>query len=293
MDAAHELIRTFHSTCMVSDYDATVASLARLAGMRVVEYSEAENIGRRGGMTWIGDNSIEVAQPIVEGHAAQRFLQRFGPGMHSYALQVADIDATIAHLANGGVTVGVRPAKGFCFTDPRTTGGLLFEWSEFTVDEDPRIGAPTPPYRVEPLLDVRTHAFVGAVVPDPIEWAERYGPLFGMPKSFQDAGAEPGEPVVGLAAPDCTLALYPLPGADGMELWGADHPRARCHVLGLGVGDLHAAADALAGAGIGIVRRTSRSIVVDPHATGEVPLIIVDQLLPGDSRTQGDPDRAS
>jgi hypothetical protein len=70
MDGRHELERTFHSTCMISDYDATIAALARIAGLRVLEYSEAENIGRRGGMTWLADNSIEVAQPIVEGHAA-------------------------------------------------------------------------------------------------------------------------------------------------------------------------------------------------------------------------------
>jgi len=205
--------------------------------------------------------------------------------MHSYALQVADIDATIAHLADSGVTVGVRPAKGFCFTDPRTTGGLLFEWSGFTVEQDPRVGAPMPDYTVEPLLDVRTHAFVGAVVADPIEWAKHYGPLFGLRESFRDPGADPGEPMVGLAAPDCILALYRLPGADGMELWGTDHPRARFHVLGLGVGDLDAAADALAQAGVGTVRRTSSSVVIDPHATGDVPLVITSQLLPGDPRS--------
>jgi hypothetical protein len=33
---------------MVSDYDATVQALARVAGLRVLEYGEAENIGRRG-----------------------------------------------------------------------------------------------------------------------------------------------------------------------------------------------------------------------------------------------------
>jgi hypothetical protein len=89
---------------------------------------------------------------------------------------------------------------------------------------------------------------------------------------------------VGLAAPDCILALYRLPGADGAGLWGAEHTRARCHVLGLGVGDLHAAVDALNRAGIAIVRRTSTSIVIDPQATGEVPLVITDHLLPGDPR---------
>jgi hypothetical protein len=282
--SSHQLVRTFHSTCMVTDYDATVHALARVAGLRVLEYSEAENIGRRGGMTWIGDNSIEVAQPIVPGHAAERFLLRFGPGMHSYALQVVDLDATLDHLATGGVTLGVRPDTGFCFTDPRTTGGLLFEWSEFTVDEDPRLGAPAPPFRREPLLDVRTHAFAGAVVPDPVQWAETFGPLFGLTETFRHSSGGPAQAVVGLAAPDCMLALYRLPGNRSRELWGGDHSRARFHVLGLGVPDLDAAGQALTRAGIAMLRRDESLIAVDPAGTGEVPLLLVQELLPGDPR---------
>ena len=284
MVESHELVRTFHSTCMINDYDATVRTLARVAGLRVLEYSEAESIGRRGGMTWIGDNSIEVAQPIVAGHAAERFLLRFGPGMHSYALQVANIDATISHLEAHGLKVGVRPSPGFCFTDPRTTGGHLFEWSEFTDDEDPRISAPTPPYDVEPLLDVETHAFVGAVVSNPLAWADSYAETLGFTEAFRTPNVAEGEPAVGLAAPDCVLTLFPLPEADGLVLWGREHPRPRCHILGLGVPTLDEAEKTLAAAGIGIVRRTSTSIVVDPSATGEVPIVLIEQLLSGDPR---------
>jgi len=280
----HQIVRTFHSTCMISDYDASVDALARVAGLRVLEYSEMELIGRRGGMTWIGDNSMEVGQPIVEGHAAQRFVQRVGPGMHSYALQVVDLEATIAHLGEGGVSLGVRPAEGFCFTDPRTTGGLLFEWSNFTVDEDPRIGAPTPAYTTDPILDVTTHAFVGAVVPDPIEWAETYAALFGFTEAFRHTSAPLGEPVVGLGAPDCILALHRLPGPQSSDLWGVEHHRSRCHVLGLGVPDLAAAESALESAGVGLVRRGEAALVVDPSQTGEVPLVVIEGLLPGDPR---------
>src|SRR5258708_4344554 len=98
----HRIVRTFHSTCMVNSYDRTVDALGRIAGLRVLEYSEAPTIGRRGGMAWIGDGSIEVAEPIVPGHAAARFLGRFGPGMHSCAFQVENLDATIEHLGRGG-----------------------------------------------------------------------------------------------------------------------------------------------------------------------------------------------
>jgi methylmalonyl-CoA/ethylmalonyl-CoA epimerase len=285
----HRIIRTFHSTCMVSSYERTVKALGRLAGLRVLEYGEAEDVGRRGGMTWIGDNSIEVAEPIVPGHAAARFLERFGPGLHSCAFQVEDLDATIAHLEGNGVRVGVRPSTGFCFTDPRTTGGLLFEWSDFTVPEDPRTGAPEPPYIVDPVLDVTTHAFIGAVLPDPIAWAETFGEPLGLTEAFRHPGAAGSEPVVGLAAPDCMLALFRLPDGAGAQVWGAHHTRSRCHVLGLGVPSLELARASLAVAGVPVLRGTEWSIIVDPRATGEVPLMLVDRLLPGDPRQSSSP----
>lgn len=272
---------------MITDYDHTVDVLGRIAGLRVLEYGEAEEIGRRGGMTWIGDNSIEVGQPIVKGHAAERFVNRLGPGMHSYAFQVDDLDATIEHLVSRGVTVGVRPSQGFCFTDPRTTGGLLFEWSELVVPEDPRAGGSLPPHRVEPLLDIRTHAFVGAVLPDPLEWVDTFGALFGLTETFREPSAKPSHPVVGLATPDCTLALYRLPRAQSRELWGVEHTRARCHVLGLGVPDLTDARRALEQDGIPVLWRDDSYLAVDPAHTGEVPLILMEGLLPGDPRWLG------
>jgi catechol 2,3-dioxygenase-like lactoylglutathione lyase family enzyme len=277
----HRLVGTYHSTCTISDYDATVASLARLVGLRVLEYSESELIGRRGGMTWIGDGSLEVSQPIVEGHASQRFLAEFGPGMHSYALQVRDLDATIDHLAAHGVGVGVRPADFFCFTRPSTTGGLLFEWSESTVGEDPRIGAPVPPFTVEPLLDVRSHSFVGALVPDPLEWADHFGPIFGLEERFRDPSGGATDPIVALAAPDCTIALYRHPRSDCAELWGAHHERPRFHVLGLEVADLDEAARVLDEAGIRLLGRTEAMLLPVPAATGDVPLALVDRPLQG------------
>jgi hypothetical protein len=102
--------------------------------------------------------------------------------------------------------------------------------------------------------------------------------------AFRTPNAAPGEPAVGLAAPDCVLALYPMPEGDSLSLWGGEHPRARCHILGLGVPNVDEAAKTLAAAGIGVVRRTATSVVVNPAATGEVPLVLIDELLPGDPR---------
>jgi len=269
---------------MVPDYDRTVGALGRLVGLRVLEYSEMESIGRRGGMTWVGDGSIEVAEPIVDGHPAQRFLDRFGPGMHSLAFQVAELEATLAHLARSGIAVGARPLDWYCFTDPRTTGGLLFEWSERTVPEDPRTGASEPAFVSEPILRVRAQAFVGAVVPDPIGWAETFGELLGLTETFRHPTAGVGHPVVGLAAPDSTLALYAMPGRSSELLWGAAHHRARFHVLGLGVDDLELAYTALTDAGIRVLWRDDRCVTVHPEDGGDVTVVVIEGLLPGDPR---------
>lgn len=282
----HRIVRTFHSTCMVNSYDRTVAALGHVAGLRVLEYSEAPAIGRRGGMTWVGDGSIEVAEPIVPGHAAARFLERFGAGLHSCAFQVENLDATIEHLAWGGVEVGVRPEPGFCFTDPRRTGGILFEWSDFTIPEDPRIGAPEPPYPDKPVLDVRTHAFIGALVPEPSKWADDFGELFGLIETLRDPKAAPDQPVVCLAAPDCVLALFRLTPETSAHYWGTVHDRARCHVLGLGVLSLDSADLALQDAAVATRRRTSEAIFIDPEETGGVPLMLIEGLLTGDLRSE-------
>ncbi len=102
--------------------------------------------------------------------------------------------------------------------------------------------------------------------------------------TFVHADAPPGHPVAGVSLGDCTLALYPLPGDDGRALWGRTYERPRTHLVALRVEDLHAAADALARAGITMVRREADLVVLDPAATGGVQVALTGSLLPGDPR---------
>src|SRR5436190_20158002 len=131
---AHRVHGMMHSTAMVRDYDRTVVRMAELFGLRVLEYSAAADpaIGRRGGMTWIGDGSIELGGPIVEGAAPDRFVRRTGGGMQGVAVWVDDFAATTAHLAARGVPMPVNVDGRFGFTSPRATLGLQLEWSDFT-----------------------------------------------------------------------------------------------------------------------------------------------------------------
>lgn len=276
----------FHTTAMVADYDAARDRLALLAGLRVLEYSENDlpGIGRRGGMCWIGDNSIELGQPTVQEGAAARFVANTGGGMHSVAVQVADIDEAAAHVESCGVRIAARPMPEMFFTDPRDTHGVFIEWGAFEVHEDPHFGATPPPYTVDPLFAVERHAYLGAVVEDPAATAALLVRLFGTRVTFDNTQAQPGEPRVGVSVGDCTLALFDMPGELGVSLWGSALERPRTHLLAVTVPDLAAVGPILDEHGFSVVRRTDSMIVIDPATSGGVQVALVDALLPGDPR---------
>ena len=267
---------------MVADYERTRDALAWLVGSRVLEDEREEDpaIGRRGGMAWIGDNAIELGEPIVAGGAVDRFVQRFGSHMSSIAVQVADTDATLAFLEAHDCRVASRVGD-VVFTDPRATAGIVVEWYGGVPPNDPRWGTAMPAHACEPLLDVTQMAFAGAVVDDPPAAAERLAELFGT------AVTHTGTAGAGVSLVDMTLALFPFPGgaAESERLWGHVYDRAQTSSLGVRVPDVGAALAALTGAGVPLVRRDDRMIVVHPRATAGVVVCVVDELLPGDPRS--------
>jgi catechol 2,3-dioxygenase-like lactoylglutathione lyase family enzyme len=270
---------------MVADYDVAIERLGSLTGLRVLEYGESTEpgIGRRGGMAWVGDNAIEIGEPVVDG-AARQFVIRHGGGLHSVALQVEDLDATIAHLEANGVRIAARPRPEMCFTDPRDTAGVFLQWSCFELDVDPHFGAPLPGAEPLPPVPVAQHAFVGALVDEPRRVARRLAELTETDVVFENEAAGPDQPMAGVSMGDCTLALFALPPPDAVGLWGRRYERARTHLLALRVDDRDTAERALRELGVRIVRSDATMSVVDLAATGGVQIALTDALLPGDPR---------
>jgi hypothetical protein len=275
---------------MVADYERTRDALIRLIGLRVLEDSRLVDpaIGRRGGMAWAGDNIIEIGEPIVDGGAVDRFVRRFGSHMSSIALQVADIDATIAYLALHGAPVASRPEPQIVFTAPKGTEGIAVEWFGHGEPLDPRFGAPMPPLQRTPVLDITHMAFGGIMTLDPAASARRFADLFDREVTFLDPHAAPGDPQAGVSMGDMTLAIYPLPRtpAESQQLWGWTYERPQTCNLGLRVPDLVAARATLEEAEVALVRHDDRSIVISPDVTGGVVLVIVQDLLRCDPRLQ-------
>ena len=284
----HRVQWCFHTTAMVSDYERTRDSLTPLVGLRVLEDSRIEDpaIGRRGGMAWIGDNIVEIGEPIVDGGAVDRFVRRFGSHMSSIAVQVVDIDATVAFLEANRVRVASRIDGHIVFTHPADTAGVVIEWFGAEEPLDPRFGAPLPPPLTATVLDVQHLSFGGAIVADPIAAAERLAELFGHGVSFVDELATPGCVMAAVSMGDVQLALYPMPSDpdESRRLWGWVYNQPQTCNMGVTVPDVDRARTALRSAGIPIHRDDDSGLVIAPDVTGGVTLVVSDELLPGDRR---------
>ncbi len=271
----------FHATAMGPSYDTILEPLQRLFGCRVLHDQQMATPGieRRGGMTWIGDNSIEIGEPLGDTSPVHRFLERFGGGMHSVAVQVAGTEAALERAASFGVRVADRPLPGIAFTRPGDTAGLLFEWNDQVQADDPRWGAELPPMYTRPVVNVSQFAFVGALVSDPLADGQHLSRILGVDLTVFGEGAA-DVPQVGLNLGDCTLALYRVPSAAESEtVWGAVHDRPRCLVAGFVVDDLARAEEALGAEGIGIRRRPMKGQALLEPAGLPFPIILTGASL--------------
>jgi len=260
----------FHATAMVADYDATLEPLARLFGFRVLHDNVVpdEGIGRRGGMTWIGDGSVEIGEPVGSRSPVRRFVETFGGGMHSVALQVEDIHAAKAHLVAHDAGVASEPYEGMVWTRPGDTAGVLLEWYSLVQEDDPRRGAPVP-NGPPPVVPVERLAFVSAEVDSPDDAAARIATLTRTPSQALEGC---GDLVAAVSLVDCTLALKRRTG-----------PRPRMHGVGLLVGSLDAAESALHDEGVRVAQRWDHLLLLDETAL-PFPIYLCNCLLPGDPR---------
>ncbi|MFP4322753.1 MAG: methylmalonyl-CoA epimerase [Anaerolineales bacterium] len=83
-----------------------------------------------------GESHIELLQPTDPDGALARFLAKRGAGLHHICLEVADINASLAHLRAHGAELITEVPKTrpdgvhYAFIHPRSTGGVLVELYE-------------------------------------------------------------------------------------------------------------------------------------------------------------------
>ncbi|HEY6531214.1 MAG TPA: hypothetical protein VIY72_02845 [Acidimicrobiales bacterium] len=275
----------WHSTAMLPTYDELLDPLQRLFGAVVMHDHSMPRpeVGRRGGMIWIGDNSMEIGAPLGDVSPVRKFVEKLG-GMHSMALRTSDIEATrewvLGHDTEQGVTIG----DDVFFTHASGTAGLVLEWSAMQTDDDPRFGfAPPYPKPEAPVAPAVRYGFLTAAVVDPVAAAERLAELMDTEVLRSVSGAGPDRIGAMVSLRDCVLLLHSLPGAEGEWPWSQPPAKPRFHGHGLEVDDLPAALRALDAVGIGPVAELEHAVLLDPTKT-PVPTFLCDRLFDEDPR---------
>lgn len=125
-----------------SDWRAQADWLGRVLGFRFLSHFPEQGGGFEGCTLQVPGTDIEfeVIAPTRPDSFLQRFLATDGPGLHHVAVEVDDIEATVAEMERLGLTPfgGVQDDGSwrFTFIHPKESGGVL--WQPFVPKEAPR-----------------------------------------------------------------------------------------------------------------------------------------------------------
>jgi len=102
-------------------------------GLPVDATEEIIEQGVRIAMLPIGDTHVELLEALSPDSSVGKFISKRGPGIHHIAVQVDDINASLADLKSKGARLideTPRIGAGGCliaFVHPSTTNGVLLE----------------------------------------------------------------------------------------------------------------------------------------------------------------------
>ncbi|HSU24915.1 MAG TPA: methylmalonyl-CoA epimerase [Pyrinomonadaceae bacterium] len=102
-------------------------------GLKNVHTETVEDQKVRVAMLPIGESRIELLEPTSEDSPISKFLEKRGGGIHHIAVEVKDIEASLAKLKSEGARlIDETPRIGaegclVAFVHPSSTGGVLLE----------------------------------------------------------------------------------------------------------------------------------------------------------------------
>jgi methylmalonyl-CoA epimerase len=125
--------RVDHIGVAVEDLDAALALYERDYEMTLVHREVVSEQGVEAVLLDVGENHVELLQPLGPDTPVGKFLAKRGPGLHHVAYQTADIDSELARLKAAGIQLidetartGIRNSR-VAFLHPKSSGGVLTE----------------------------------------------------------------------------------------------------------------------------------------------------------------------
>jgi len=102
-------------------------------GLENIHTETVEDQKVRVAMLPVGESRIELLEPTGDDSPISKFLEKRGGGIHHIAVEVEDIEASLAKLKSVGARlIDERPRVGaegclVAFVHPSSTGGVLLE----------------------------------------------------------------------------------------------------------------------------------------------------------------------
>ena len=125
--------RIDHIGVAVEDLDAALALYDSELDLALVHRETVDAQGVEAVLLDIGENHVELLQPLGPDTPVGKFLPSRGPGLHHVAYQTADIEAELERLKAAGLRLidetprtGIRNSR-VAFLHPKSTGGVLTE----------------------------------------------------------------------------------------------------------------------------------------------------------------------
>lgn len=102
-------------------------------GLKLVHTEKVDSEGVTTAHLKVGDYEIELLEPMGDDTPVGRFIDKKGPGIHHLALEVENIEESLANAKRNGLEpIGEAPRLGadntkIAFFHPKDTGGVLLE----------------------------------------------------------------------------------------------------------------------------------------------------------------------
>ena len=127
--------RIHHVAILVHSADEALKFYRDVMGLTVTADSVMTEQGIRGVLLSMGENEIEILEPVVPDTGVSRYLASKGETLHHICFRTDDIDAELARLKSLDVTlVDQEPRDGLAgriaFIHPKAMHGVLVELIE-------------------------------------------------------------------------------------------------------------------------------------------------------------------
>lgn len=127
--------RVHHVGVVLPSADEALRFYRDIMGLRVTADEVIEEQGVRGVLLELGENEIELLEPVRDDTGVARFLASRGPTLHHICFHTADINGELERLKAQGVElIDQAPRRGLAgqvaFIHPRSMHGVLIELAQ-------------------------------------------------------------------------------------------------------------------------------------------------------------------